>query len=95
MLDLTIAVASLREQIEPDPGSEVDPSGIRERLSTVTQRFRAHQAREADLVYEATGLGLQEPLDLGAVSELGIRRLPPHVPPGRRALPLDGHSPHA
>jgi hypothetical protein len=60
LLDLTIAVASLREQIEPDPVIEIDPEGIRERLSTITQQFRNHQAREADLVYEATGLELDE-----------------------------------
>lgn len=60
LLDLTIAVASLREQIEPDPVIEIDPAEIRDRLSTLTQKFRNHQAREADLVYEATGLVLDE-----------------------------------
>jgi hypothetical protein len=61
LLDLTIAVASLREQIEPDPAIEIDPSDIRDRLATVTHRFRQHQAREADLVYEATGIELDDP----------------------------------
>jgi hypothetical protein len=55
LLDLTIAVASLREQVEPDPAIEIHPADIRDRLSTVTRRFRDYQAREADLVYEATG----------------------------------------
>ena len=60
LLDLTIAVASLREQIEPDPTIEIDPADIRDRLSAVTTRFREHQAREADLVYEAIGRDLDE-----------------------------------
>jgi hypothetical protein len=55
LLDLTIAVASLREQIEPDPTIDINPTDIRERLSTLTKQFREHQAREADLVYDATG----------------------------------------
>ena len=61
LLDLTIAVASLREQIEPDPTINVNPDDIRERLSALTRQFREHQAREADLVYEATGHELDEP----------------------------------
>jgi hypothetical protein len=60
LLDLTIAVASLREQIEPDPAIATDPDEIRERLATLTSKFRQHQAREADLVYEATGFDLDE-----------------------------------
>ena len=55
LLDLTIAVASLREQIEPDPTIEINPTNIRDRLSTVTKQFREHQARQADLVYETIG----------------------------------------
>lgn len=58
LLDLTIAVASLREHIEPDPTIEVDPADIRDRLGALATRFRQHQAREADLVYEATGCEL-------------------------------------
>jgi hypothetical protein len=58
-LDLTIAVASLREQIEPDPTIHIDPTDIRERLGVLTNQFRAHQAREADLVYEAIGRELE------------------------------------
>ena len=53
--DLTVAVASIREQIEPDPTREIDPTEIRDRLATLTRRFRDHQAGEADLVYEAIG----------------------------------------
>ena len=60
LLDLTIAVASLREQIEPDPVIEVNPEDIRDRLAILTRQFRQHQAGEADLVYEATGLELDE-----------------------------------
>ena len=58
LLDLTIAVASLREQIEPDPAIAIDPADIRERLGNITRQFRQHQAREADLVYEAAGVEL-------------------------------------
>ena len=60
LLDLTVAVASLREQIEPDPAIAIDPSDIRDRLATITRRFKQHQAREADLVYEATGIELDD-----------------------------------
>ena len=60
LLDLTVAVASLREQIEPDPAIDIDPADIRDRLATITHRFRQHQAREADLVYEATGIDLDD-----------------------------------
>jgi len=60
LLDLTIAVASLQEHLEADPTVEVDPVDIRQRLGTVATRFREHQAREADLVYEATGRELDE-----------------------------------
>ncbi len=55
LLDLTIAVASLREQIEPDPMIEIDPTTVRQRLSMLTKQFREHQARQADLVFEAIG----------------------------------------
>lgn len=55
LLNLTIAVASLREQIEPDPSITIDPADVRQRLGAVATQFREHQAQEADLVYEATG----------------------------------------
>jgi len=60
LLDLTIAVASLREKIEADPAIEIDPTEVRTRLSTVTKQFREYQAREADLVYEAIDQNLEE-----------------------------------
>jgi hypothetical protein len=60
LMDLTIGVASLREQIEPDPTIAIDPTDVRGRLSTLTKRFREYQAREADLVYEATGREIEE-----------------------------------
>jgi hypothetical protein len=66
--NLAIAVASLREQLEPDPTIDIDPSAVRERLSIVTKQFRDHQAREADLVDEATGLQLDK-LELDASNE--------------------------
>ena len=62
LLDLTIAVASLREQIEPDPAINIDPDEIRARLAKVANQFRQHQAVEADLVFQATGIELDEPL---------------------------------
>lgn len=60
LLDLTIALASLREQIEPDPMLHIDPTVIRDQLGALTTRFRHHQAREADLVYEAIGRQIDE-----------------------------------
>ncbi|MCU1364384.1 MAG: hypothetical protein JWL72_2203 [Ilumatobacteraceae bacterium] len=61
VLDLTIAVASLREQVEPDPTIDVNPDDVRDRLATITRQFRQHQAAEADLVYQATGIELDRP----------------------------------
>lgn len=55
LLDLTIAVASLREQVEPDPMLDIDPTAIRDQLGALSTRLRQHQAREADLVHEALG----------------------------------------
>ncbi len=60
LLDLTIAVASLREQIELDPMIEINPDEIRDRLAVLTRQFRQHQAREADLVFEVTGLDIDD-----------------------------------
>ena len=60
LLDLTIAVASLREQIESDPTIEIDPADVRDRLGAVAARFREHQVREVDLVYETIGRELDE-----------------------------------
>jgi hypothetical protein len=58
LLDLTIAAAALREQVEPDPTIDINPSNIRDRLSALTTQFREYQAREADLVYQAIGRDL-------------------------------------
>jgi len=58
--DLTVAVASVQEQIEPDLTREIDPTEVRNRLATLTKRFRDHQAKEADLVYETIGRELDE-----------------------------------
>jgi hypothetical protein len=60
LLDLKVAAASLREQIEPDPAMSIDPGDIRDRLATLAHGFRQHQAREADLIYEATGIELDD-----------------------------------
>lgn len=59
LLDLTIAVASLREQIEPEPTLDVDPAAVGDKLAAIAARFREHQAAEADLVFEATGQRLR------------------------------------
>ena len=58
--DLAIAMAAVREQIEPDPEFEINPEDIRHRLGDLTQRLRRQRAREADLVYEATGINLDD-----------------------------------
>jgi len=57
-LDLSIAVASLREQIEPHPELPIDTADVRDRLASITRRYRQHRARESDLVYEALGFEL-------------------------------------
>jgi hypothetical protein len=59
-LDLRIAVASLREQIEPDAEKPTDPADIRDRLAKVAQRYRAYCARESDLVYDAVDINLND-----------------------------------
>jgi len=58
--DLAIAVASLREQIEPTPELRIDTADVRDRLATVARRYRQHRARESDLIYEAIGIELDE-----------------------------------
>lgn len=58
--DLDIAVASLREHLELDSTIEIDPDNIRDRLATLTRRFREHRARETDLVYETIGRDVDE-----------------------------------
>ena len=57
-IDLAIAVASLREQIEPNPELPIDTADVRDRLATLARRYRQHRAREADLIYEAVGVEL-------------------------------------
>ena len=57
-VDLAIAVASLREQIEPNPELPIDTADVRDRLATIARRYRQHRARESDLIYEAVGLEL-------------------------------------
>lgn len=61
LLDLTIAAASLRERLEPEPSIEVDPDEIRARLGIIARQFREHQANEADLVNEVLGRDPDEP----------------------------------
>ena len=57
-IDLAIAVASLREQIEPTPELPIDTADVRDRLASLARRYRQHRARESDLIYEAVGLEL-------------------------------------
>jgi hypothetical protein len=54
--NLRIATAALREQIEPDPEVPIDPADVRARLAALATRYRQHCAREADLIYETTGI---------------------------------------
>jgi hemerythrin HHE cation binding domain-containing protein len=56
--DLREVVASLRRQIVPASGLDVDTADIRDRLASVGRRLRQHRAREADLVYEAVNINL-------------------------------------
>jgi len=63
-VDLAIAVASLREQIEPHPELPIDTADVRDRLATVARRYRQHRARESDLIYEAVGLELDAGPDI-------------------------------
>jgi hypothetical protein len=56
--DLRAALRSLRDQIAPVVGVDVDPADIRDRLASVARRLRQHRAREADLIYEAINLNL-------------------------------------
>jgi len=62
--DLAIAVASLREQIEPHPELPIDTADVRDRLATVARRYRQHRARESDLIYDAIGLELDSGPDV-------------------------------
>lgn len=59
LLEVAVAVASLREKIESYPEFTCDPAEVRDRLAAVTRHFREHLARESDLVYDATGIDLQ------------------------------------
>jgi hypothetical protein len=63
LIDLSIALASLREQLEADQEICVHPGDVRDRLATLTRRFRQHRANEADLIYKATGIDVNEELD--------------------------------
>jgi hypothetical protein len=56
--DLRDVVASLRTQIAPTSGLDIDTADIRDRLAAVARRFRHHRAREADLIYEAVNINL-------------------------------------
>ena len=56
LLDLAIATASVREQIEADDTFGINAADIRNRIADLTRRIRAHQARETDLIFDTTGL---------------------------------------
>lgn len=60
LLDVAIAVASVREQIEPDPERGIDAADIRDKLASVTRRIRGYHAREADLVFDAIGIAMED-----------------------------------
>jgi hypothetical protein len=56
--DLRASLQSLREQITPAAGVDIDAADIRDRLASIARRLRQHRAREADLIYEAINLNL-------------------------------------
>lgn len=56
--NLRAALRSLRDQIAPASGVDIDAADIRDRLASVARRLRQHRAREADLIYEAINLNL-------------------------------------
>jgi hypothetical protein len=58
--DLCIAAAALREQIQRDPEIPIDPAYVRTRRAALTQRYRQYRAREAELIYAATGVDIDE-----------------------------------
>ncbi|MCU1401247.1 MAG: hypothetical protein JWN62_4356 [Acidimicrobiales bacterium] len=81
-LDLAIAVASLREQLEPEPTMDVDVASVQDKLANVARQFREHQAEEAAIVREATGIELDdidhaESIHSGAARSAGIGGTPP------------------
>ena len=60
VLDVAIAAASVREQLEPDPEFGVDAAAISDKLADITRRIREQHAREADLVFDAIGLVIED-----------------------------------
>ena len=56
--DLRDGLQSLRTQIAPQAGLVIDAADIRERLAALARRLRQHQAREADLIYEAVNINI-------------------------------------
>lgn len=56
--DLRAAANSIRQQIAPASGLDVDTADIRDRLASIARRVRQHRAREADLIYEAVNINL-------------------------------------
>lgn len=57
--DIEASAASLRSQIGTDTDhTHIDVADIRDRLASITNRYRQHRAREADLVYEAVNVDL-------------------------------------
>ena len=69
LIDLSIALASLREQLEADPELCVHPGDVRDRLATLTRRFRQHRANEADLIYKTTGIDVNQELDNDSLAD--------------------------
>ena len=61
LLDLRVAVAGLRERIEPDPLLTPDPETLRDHLTCIAREFHRHQADEAALIRDATGLDMSAP----------------------------------
>ncbi len=57
--DIRASARSLRDQITPEPDAPlVDVADIRNRLTSIANRYQSHRAREADLVFEAIDVDL-------------------------------------
>lgn len=59
--DIRASARSLREQITPEQSTpRIDVADIRNRLTSIANRYQSHRAREADLVYDAIDIDLGE-----------------------------------
>ncbi len=57
---LSIAVASIREQLDEHPELPIDTAPIRDRLANLAHRYRQHQTREAELIHAALDIDITD-----------------------------------